>query len=709
MAEEGIIGKAKDKLQELGKSLSELKQPVAELHGMLKNVVDVAGSIASTVRPFTQVQKAAAELATSVGLSSKSIMATATRTIEQNHKMQLSMSYNISSPEMIKLQGTMMSKLQRNIGIDQVGTVQKNANGEVVNPNFDSGLENLIAASKVFGEESVGNIVAGFDKLGMSMKSAAKATGKLYKEASEYGINLQKYTENFTSNLQMAQMYNFRNGVNGLKEMARKATEIRQDMKQIASFADKVGSVTGAVETAANLQVLGGSFAALSNPLAMLNESLTDMNGLQDRFNQMTQGAATYNSVTHQIEMDPVTRQLMKRAAESMGVDPNNFIDQAYAQARQTEIKRQIDLNGIGGIRDDVLKMLPNVGEIDSETGVAGATIGGQFRSLAEIASMPDLQDQLIEETRSESEDIKAIAKSVMTIEEKVAGYRSQAENAQARNALRPGAVSGLSAYEMASRMINEEFTPKILDAAANVDLFTDSLTAFGQMLFGKGVITEAKSADSILQNINNPEKAKEELKEHFKYLFGDSDLSNTIGSIVGSVGEAVAGAIGKVNNFTVQQANFTLAPGNDKTAMQGRNGGETGTTPATSTGTEVLTTQGTDRISSPYVLVYPISPQGVKFSENQQSLPQAQVLPTTNGQPQSTSQGQNGSTNGTYSYNLNLSGNLTMDISGDNGKIGTADIMKLLENNPNFAREVAKAISESLTSMHGAGMIQNP
>ena len=144
------------------------------------------------------------------------------------------------------------------------------------------------------------------------------------------------------------------------------------------------------------------------------------MNGLQDRFAQMTQGAATYNSVTHQIEMDPVTRQLMKRAAESMGVDPNNFIDQAYAQARQTEIKRQIDLNGIGGIRDDVLKMLPNVGEIDSETGVAGATIGGQFRSLAEIASMPDLQDQLIEETRSESEDIKVIAKSVMTIEDKV-------------------------------------------------------------------------------------------------------------------------------------------------------------------------------------------------------------------------------------------------------------------------------------------------
>ena len=49
------------------------------------------------------------------------------------------------------------------------------------------------------------------------------------------------------------------------------------------------------------------------------------------------------------------------------------------------------------------------------------------------------------------------------------------------------------------------------------------------------------------------------------------------------------------------------------------------------------------------------------------------------------------------------------MDIKGDNGKIGTADVMKLLENNPNFARELAKAISETIGKLNGAGMIQNP
>jgi hypothetical protein len=174
-----------------------------------------------------------------------------------------------------------------------------------------------MAGAKLVGPEMMSQITTGYDKLGISMKSAGKAVGKLFKEAGEYGINFQLYSKNFANNLAMAQTYTFRNGVDGLKEMARKATEIRQDMQQVARFADKVGTVTGAVETAARLQVLGGSFTAMANPLAMLNESLTDMNGLQDRLTEMTKGAATYNSATHQIDIDPLTRMRIKAAAEA--------------------------------------------------------------------------------------------------------------------------------------------------------------------------------------------------------------------------------------------------------------------------------------------------------------------------------------------------------------------------------------------------------
>lgn len=703
---DGIVDKTKDKIKELEESLNKLKNPVAGLSGALGKLVEVAEFIGSTVAPFSQVQKSAAELATAVGLSSKSIMRTAMDTIAQNRKMQLSMSYNISNKEILDLQKTMMLSLGRNVAIDQVGTVQKNANGDVVNPNFDSELENLIAASKVFGNERLADIISGFDKLGISMKSAAKATGKLYQEAGEYGISLQKYTENFTSNLEMAQMYNFRNGVDGLKEMARKATEIRQNMRQIASFADKVGSVTGAVETAANLQVLGGSFAALSNPLAMLNESLTDMNGLQNRFNSMTAGAARYNSVTHEIEMDPVTRQIMKRAAESMGVDPANLIDQAYAQARREEIDRQIKANGIGGFSNEVLKLLPNVGEFDKETGAAGATIEGKFYDLAKIGNSPELQQKLIEETRSESDDIKVIAKSVMTIQDLISGQKYQAENEAARNNIMPGSVNNLTSYEIASKLITEKFNPSVYEAAGRIDLLSNSFKSLLDIFAGDVTTGTTIAADAILHP--GAQGAGGTVEQVLRGWLGDSDLSKSFSSFMGNIAEGISNFLGNVNEYTVEQANFNLLPGRNNTSLVGQNGSETPVAEAPKNSI-ASSNQGQGGYSNGFMVVMPSAANTpVLFMVNPQSVPHEEVSPA-NTHAQNTQQTQTGAAQGQdFNYTLNLTGNLTMDINGDNGKIGTVDLKEMLEKN-HFELELSKAILETITRMNRAGMIQNP
>jgi hypothetical protein len=108
-----------------------------------------------------------------------------------------------------------------------------------------------------------------------------------------------------------------------------------------------------------------------------------------------------------------------------------------------------------------------------------------------------------------------------------------------------------------------------------------------------------------------------------------------------------------------------------------------------------------------------PTTATAVSFASNEQSIPGAQVASTKGGNTTSGAQAQQGGSgdnpNRAYTYNLNLSGNLTMDINGDNGKIGTADIMKLIQDNPSFARELAKAMAESLAKINAAGMNHNP
>ena len=738
---DNILSKATGVVKNVENTIKEAKNEIAKnITGVTGVITNLAQSLYGVISPFAKVQSAAADLAKSFGLAGKSIMSNSMLLVEQNKKMQLSRSYGISNEEMMKLQMSVIGGLGRNVRIDQVGTATPE------NPNFDSAMENLVAANQVFGTENVAKIVAGYDKLGISMKTAAKATGKLYKEAGEYGINLQKYTQNFTENLHMAQMYNFRNGVNGLKEMARKATEIRQSMKDVAAFADKVNNVEGAVQTAAQLQVLGGSFSAMANPLTMLNKSLTDLNGLAGMAESMTEGAATYNSVTHEIEMDPVTRQIMKRAAESMGMDPGALIDQAYAQARRAEVTKQMD--GFGNLSDDIRKMLPNVAEIDSETGLAGATIGGEFKSLAEIAADPELQKQLVEETRSESDDIKVIAKSVMSIEDIVAGLTGQAENELARNAIMPGVVSGKSSLDLAmdalTKMINED----TIAGAGKIDQTFSSLLQNWNVLTGSAINEAIKPFSS-----SNPEEFGTKMGEAFNNVFGDifgegvaSEFGKNIGSELAGVAESIGKKLEeygltsmKVFNSTEHEGREGRTPLAQEAAEQARNsvalaardvsieatnfslnGGENsqiqpivgnGISRAASAiqgdNSHIDTIIQTLASAFGYTVTAPLTATDNgqttgKFSVSETSIPSTTVAPGENKGQTTSQQGtiERSNENNGQTIHITVSGTITVANNNQNIEFSEDEvkkiIMKSLENSPQFKQGMGKILGDS-------------
>ena len=59
------------------------------------------------------------------------------------------------------------------------------------------------------------------------------------------------------------------------------------------------------------------------------------------------------------------------------------------------------------------------------------------------------------------------------------------------------------------------------------------------------------------------------------------------------------------------------------------------------------------------------------------------------------------------FSYNLNLTGTLNMNVVGDNGKIGEVDLMKMLKE-MGFENELSKLIKESLSRMEASGQLNN-
>ena len=674
-----IFGKLSDAEQSVRNKINSLSTLAS---GTLNNMLVAALSL---IEPFSVVQSSAAAMVKSLGLGNENIIKMSKNLVETNHQLELSKKYGFSNKEMLEAQARITGELGRNALMDMKGP--------------DSTFENIMAGTRLIGSEMMSQITTGYDKLGISMKTAGKAVGKLFKEAGEYGINFQLYSKNFASNLAMAQKYTFRNGVDGLKEMARKATEIRQDMQQVANFANKVGTVTGAVETAARLQVLGGSFTAMANPLAMLNESLTDMNGLQDRLTEMTKGAATYNSRTHQIEIDPFTRMQIKAAAEAAGLNADNLFDQATAQARRGEIKNQIQ--GMG-VDDRLKKILLNSGQID-ENGVAGLTIGDEFFKVTDLMNNPKKVDEFIRQSATQEEDVKQIAANVLSIAEVVTGRKEQLSNEKAYQSVQPGIIGGLSTYDVSFGSVERIGRPQI-QAAAKIDEYANNILAHG-------VNIESSIMSSFLAagNASSPQEFGENIGKAFGDIFGPSAEN-----FMKNIGEGAADWVANVSKRLKDEYGIDTLPYNHgekgSTTSPVTSSTATGTTVVSSTGGSTTTASagvGTASSSTGATITGGGSVPGYTFSQNSSTIPTASVETGKNNTTQTG--GQNSSARREVSGPLviRLDGHISVDVIGDKGNMGSEDILNLIlsdNNGKTFKEELAKMISDQIKVMDQKG-----
>lgn len=400
-----------DKLEKRYKhEIKGIKQISSGLKDMWKATDDF-------MKPWQKASQGASDYAKAVGLSGKAMDELRKRTISATAR-GIAANFNYSSDELMKLMEKTTQSLGRNVAIN------------------NEGMKNLAAMSRTLGEDVATDMVAKMENFGVSVNEVGSRAGKMFDKAAKSGISMEKYSKNFVDNIKLAQNYTFKNGLKGLESMAKKATELKLDMSAVASFAEKVNTVEGAITTGAKLQVLGGSFASMASPLQMLNESLNNMEGLQDRLIAMVGNLGTFNKETGEVEVSAFNKYRIRTAAEAMGVDYGGLMESVNAQARRNEIARQLP----AGVSKEVADLVKNVGVI--ENGVAGVNIGGKFKAASEITNK-DQQD-LIELNRSESDDIKDIAVRLRGWEDSISGLKKEKEAIQAQAIENSGVGRGI-------------------------------------------------------------------------------------------------------------------------------------------------------------------------------------------------------------------------------------------------------------------------
>ena len=396
------------------------------LENTKSNLKGIYGHVQHMIEPWAKADEAASKYAKTIAMTAEGMKKLRKTAIENVVSQKIGIYYNVSTDELLKIQNDYAKAVGRGIRVD------------------DTQQESLAAMHAVMNGKEI-ELAAAFENFGVSLNGVADHAGKMFADASKNGLSFEKYSDNVAKNIKIAQNYTFKNGLKGLESMAKKATAIKLDMGQVASFAEKVSTIEGAIDVASKLQVLGGSFAGIADPLGMLNEGLMDMEGLTDRVIKMIGGMGAFNKQTGEVEVSAFNKQRIKAAAQAMGMDYSQLMESVNAGAKREEITRQISASANAtGLNNDMKELLKNSASFNEE-GKAGVSINGQFKTLDELTN--EDYDDLVKETQDQAADIKDIAKDLRSIKDMEEGTKKQYEANKARMAQRWGlgsAVKGI-------------------------------------------------------------------------------------------------------------------------------------------------------------------------------------------------------------------------------------------------------------------------
>lgn len=228
-------------------------------------------------------------------------------------------------------------------------------------------VESMAGLSKFTSGEAVDEMGKSLDEMGGSASSAIDYLTLSMAKAANQGLNIEQTSKNFAKNIKMASKYTFSKGVDGISKMTLLSQRLKFNMESIGNAIDKFSTIEGAISTSANLQMLGGSFAAqFSNPLQAMGEALLDAEGFTKRITDTFASTAIFNKETGQVEMSPIDKAKMKEAANQLGISYDELWNMSAQQAKIGHIERAVSGKGLS---EEEKSFLANTAQYDTAKG----------------------------------------------------------------------------------------------------------------------------------------------------------------------------------------------------------------------------------------------------------------------------------------------------------------------------------------------------
>jgi hypothetical protein len=216
----------------------------------------------------------------------------------------------------------------------------------------------------------------------------------------------------------MLNKFRFKDGVKGLIKMAEVSAKLGVDMEFASGFAEKLWNVEGAVETAAQFNVMGGAFARLGDPFKLMYMARNDIAGLTEEIANAAAESATFNKETKKFELGAMEMHRLKIIAEQTGLEYDKLVTAGQNAAKFSKIKSQVSFS----MNDDAKEFLANTAQLD-EQGRAYIEIGTEKKLLSTLGASGAA---LIQKQIDEKKTLEERAKSAKSFDEQIVNLINQ-------------------------------------------------------------------------------------------------------------------------------------------------------------------------------------------------------------------------------------------------------------------------------------------
>lgn len=197
-----------------------------------------------------------------------------------------------------------------------------------------------------------------FEKVGIGAAEAQESIADAGARSLELGLQSRQTIEGMIDNISKLNEYGFKDGQDGLAEMVRTATRLRFSLESTFRVADQVFEPEGALDLAANLQVLGAAFGDFNDPLRLMYMATNEVEGLQEALAGVSQNLAVYNQETGNFEVTGTNLRMARDIAKQFGIDIKEVTNSAIAA--QERAQAALALDGLN-IDDDNKEFLTNL------------------------------------------------------------------------------------------------------------------------------------------------------------------------------------------------------------------------------------------------------------------------------------------------------------------------------------------------------------